>query len=62
MWGVMSALGDAQGTGGYPECIGGIQCTEGYQQCIREISVLLWSIPNALIISPSQIMIPVMHR
>ena len=41
-------IGGVQGIGRYPECIGGVQCTGGYQQCIGEISVLLWSIPNAL--------------
>ena len=55
------STGDDQSTGGYPECIGGVQCTGGYQQCIGEILVLLWSIPNALIISSTQIMIPLMH-
>ena len=59
--GCHECIGGVQSIGGYPECIGGVQCTGGYQQCIGEISVLLWSIPNALIISSTQIMIPLMH-
>ena len=54
-WGVFRALEDIL------SALEVFSALEDISSALREISVLLWSIPNALIISSTQIMIPLIH-